>query len=394
MHFTPSFVALAVAVSSVSAAPRFYGKRAASAADILVYTFADVLEQLESSFYTQALAKFQPADFTAAGYTSPELTVQQFTNIQRDESTHSSVLQDAIKSFGASPLTSCAFNFDSVLTDVATMAATARLVENVGVGAYLGGAVLISDPVLLDAAASILTVEARHQTVLNIFSGSGSAIPAAFDIALSPSEVLAIAGSFLSGCDVGIPANPSLSVTNTGGVGPGTSLTFASPALNGSTSGFFCQMMVGGEPFSRTFPIDNCVVPSDLNGPVALFITSDGQPLLNNVPDRATKQLIAGPTMAFIDSSPELLGGLTRNTASGQAPVSTSTSTISPAEASAVLAGASSTGAASAPSSTSTSAPSSSSAAVGSTFIGVKGGPNTFTGETPGGIVVNGWMGI
>lgn len=153
-------------------------------------------------------------------------------------------------------------------------------------------------------------------------------------------------------------------------------------------------MIVGGEPFSRTFPIDNCVVPTDLNGPVAIFITSDGQPLLNNVPDRATTQLIAGPTMAFIDSSPELLGGLTRGTASGQAPASTSTSTISPAEASAVLAGASSTdAAASAPSSTSTSAPSSSSPAVDATFVGTQGGPNMFTGTTPGGVTVNGWMG-
>ena len=48
------------------------------------------------------------------------------------------------------------------------MAATARVVEAVGVGAYLGGATLITDPVLLDSAGSILTVEARHQTILNI----------------------------------------------------------------------------------------------------------------------------------------------------------------------------------------------------------------------------------
>lgn len=94
------------------------------------------------------------------------------------------------------------------------MAATARLVENVGVGAYLGGAILISDPVLLDSAASILTVEARHQTILNILSGSGSAIPASFDIALSPSEVLAIAGPFVSGCDVGIPGKYSWKFTS------------------------------------------------------------------------------------------------------------------------------------------------------------------------------------
>lgn len=86
------------------------------------------------------------------------------------------------------------------------MAATARIVENVGVAAYSGGAILLTDPVLLGAAASILTVEARHQTVLNILSGGGTAIPAAFDIALTPSEVLALASPFIDGpCDLGIP---------------------------------------------------------------------------------------------------------------------------------------------------------------------------------------------
>ena len=81
------------------------------------------------------------------------------------------------------------------------MAATARVVENLGVAAYLGGASLVSDPVLLTAAASILTVEARHQTILNVLNG-GSAIPQAFDIAFTPSEVLAIASPFISGCEI------------------------------------------------------------------------------------------------------------------------------------------------------------------------------------------------
>jgi hypothetical protein len=86
------------------------------------------------------------------------------------------------------------------------MAATARVVEAVGVGAYLGGATLITDPVLLDSAGSILTVEARHQTILNILSSTGTAVPSAFDIALTPSEVLALAGPFIDGpCDLGIP---------------------------------------------------------------------------------------------------------------------------------------------------------------------------------------------
>lgn len=55
--------------------------------------FADVLEQLEASFYTQALAKFQSQDFLDAGFSSSTVAIEQFTAIQIDESTHSSVLQ-------------------------------------------------------------------------------------------------------------------------------------------------------------------------------------------------------------------------------------------------------------------------------------------------------------
>jgi hypothetical protein len=390
MHFTSSFVALlAAAPFLVSAAPMRLKKRVASASDILVFQFADVLEQLESQFYSQGLAKFQTSDFTTAGFSSSQLAIQQIQAIALDESTHDTVLQAAIQSFGAQPITSCKFNFDSVLTDVSTMAATARVVENVGVGAYLGGATLLDDPVLLDSAASILTVEARHQTILNILSGTGSAIPSAFDIPLKPAEVLAIAGSFFDGpCDVGITANPSLAITNTGSVGPGTQLSFSSPAITSAndTSSFFCQMMLGGQPFSITLPYDNCVVPQGVNGPVAIFITSDDQPLINNVRDRATTQLVAGPTMAFIDSEPEMIGELVRSNGSS-AIASTSTATISPAQASAVISAAGS----SATSSSSSSGSSNSTTPVSD----LSSGPNTFVGSSgDGSITVDGWTNL
>lgn len=134
------------------------------------------------------------------------MPIEQFLVIQEDEASHSTVLQSVLKSLNQEPITSCKFNFDAVLKDVATMATVARVVELVGVGAYLGAAPLVKDPSLLVAAGSILTVEARHQTILNIMSSNGTAIPSAFDIGLTPNEVLALASPFFDGpCDLGVP---------------------------------------------------------------------------------------------------------------------------------------------------------------------------------------------
>ena len=86
------------------------------------------------------------------------------------------------------------------------MAATARVVEAAGVGAYIGGSILLTDGALLAAAASILGPEARHNSVLNILSGTGTAVSSAFDLALTPNEVLSIAAPFFDGpCDLGVP---------------------------------------------------------------------------------------------------------------------------------------------------------------------------------------------
>lgn len=396
MRFSTSIVALAVPLAAYAAPIRNPSKRAAAALDVTVLQFADVLEQLESQFYQAGLQKFQDSDFSAAGFSASTLATQQITTIQSDESTHASVLEAELTAVGASPVSGCTFNFDSALTDVATMAATARVVENLGVAAYLGAASLLTDPQLLEAAGSILTVEARHQTILNILSGTGTAIPSAFDLAMTPSEVLAIASPFISGCDLGLPANPTLTVTNTGPIGQGTSLTFSSSALNSSVdlSNAACQMMVGGNPIAISLPYNQCVVPNTVNGPVAIYVTSDNDPLQNNVVNRAgANNVLAGPTLAFIDAQPETLGTMVRASSNNAGSASsTTTQTISPDAAASIVA--SGTSVSSSADATST-ASSSSSNSVNNSNDPSAPFRDEFTGPAPGGAIsVIGWSNI
>lgn len=55
--------------------------------------FADVLEQLESQFYAEALLAFKESDFTAAGFSNPQIAIEQFLSIQKDEETHARTLE-------------------------------------------------------------------------------------------------------------------------------------------------------------------------------------------------------------------------------------------------------------------------------------------------------------
>ncbi|KAK7061305.1 ferritin-like domain-containing protein [Favolaschia claudopus] len=310
-------------------------RRAASANDALVFQFANVLEQLETEFYAQGIKKFQDSDFQAAGFSSSVLVSQALSTIQGDEAIHTTVIQQALKDNGADPLI-CKFKFGDALKDVPTMAATARAVELVGVAAYLGGATIIDDPVLLDAAASILTVEARHQTVLNIMSGSGSSIPAAFDIALTPPEVLSIAGGFIDGdCNTGITPANTLTITNTNPQ-VGDLLQFQATNITG-TDGLFCNMMLGGMPFALSLPLDQCNIPPGVNGPVMVWVTNDPTPLINNVVDRDTITQVAGPAIIFVDTQPEMLGQMVRGSGSNSGATSTETTTISPEEAGKII---------------------------------------------------------
>jgi len=68
--------------------------------------------------------------------------------------------------------------------------------ENTGVSAYDGAAASIVSVDLLNAAGTIVAVEARHASYLNLVSGEVP-FPAAFETPLTPAEVLAAAGPLI-----------------------------------------------------------------------------------------------------------------------------------------------------------------------------------------------------
>jgi hypothetical protein len=309
MRFSTAFPLATVLLTPlvVSAAPL---KRGANANDVLVLRFAGVLEALETKFYQTVLDKFKADDFTNAGFASGTGAVQQFQLFESEESTHDTTLTALLQGIGASPIEGCQFDVSSLTTDVSTAVSSAREVEHTGVGAYLGAANLLTDPHLLTDAASILSIEARHSTVLNMFSRATTA-PEAFDIPMSPSEVLAIVSPVISGCDVGINANQPLTITNTGTLTAGTVLTFKSPAFS-STQGLSCQILAGGASEATVLPADQCAVPANVNGQVLVFVTQSNSPLSGDVINREVQTVEAGPAIAFFDEQDDQTSDLIR----------------------------------------------------------------------------------
>lgn len=127
-----------------------------------------------------------------------------------------------------------------------------------------------------------------------------------------------------------------------------------------------------------SLPYNACNVPASVNGPVAIWVTTDVTPMAGNVVDRdASKFLVAGPALAFIDIKPEALGALVRTSSSGSSNGTATTEDISPSEASGVA----------------SSGNSSDSSSGGSS--GGSAGPNLSTGSSSDGLMdVVGWTNL
>ncbi len=166
----------ALAAGGAGRPPAKFGK-----GDVGILNYALTLEYLEAAFYNGATA----ANLALSPQASAFLKV-----VTTDENAHVKFLKKALGSKAAKEPT---FNFKGANTSVETFMKTAEVLENTGVHAYLGQVLNIKTPAYVAAAGSILTIEARHASVIGLLndpSGASIAPNGPFDTPLTAAAVL------------------------------------------------------------------------------------------------------------------------------------------------------------------------------------------------------------
>jgi hypothetical protein len=125
--------------------------------DLKILEFALTLEYLEAAFYKLAVGN---------GALSGDAS--QFAQlVALHEQTHVEILKKVIKqATGKKAPASPSFDFMGTTDDQTKFIQTAFTLENTGVHAYLGQAGNLKSKVLLGAAATIVTTEARHAAAI------------------------------------------------------------------------------------------------------------------------------------------------------------------------------------------------------------------------------------
>jgi Ferritin-like domain len=149
--------------------------------DIGILNYALTLEYLERAFYNEATAHHKITSRQLAAF---------LRTVTRDERAHVAFLKRAL---GRHAVKEPKFNFMGIPKDQAKFAATAQVLENTGVHAYLGQAGNIRKPAYLLAAAEIVTIEARHAGAIGLINdptGKAIAPDGPFDVPYPAQKVL------------------------------------------------------------------------------------------------------------------------------------------------------------------------------------------------------------
>ena len=167
---------------------------AAEGTDGDILNFALTLEYLEATFYERGNA-------TNAITDSRERDI--FATIQKDEEAHVQALTDTLNKLGVAPVAKPTITFPAAtFATRESYLKLAMVFENTGVGAYLGQAGSITNKEILQAAAGIFGIEARHAALIGVISGAtpeGGVYKGATETAIPKGDVLAAVMPFLGG---------------------------------------------------------------------------------------------------------------------------------------------------------------------------------------------------
>lgn len=164
--------------------------------DIAVLQFAYALEQLEADFYTRVVANF-----------SSSLSASE-QSVLGDIKNHEVIHREALKAvLGSSNDFTVHTTYGGLnFSDRASVLATAKTFEDLGVAAYNGAAQYLSSTTNLLVAGKIVSVEARHASAIRDLiapktasqgdSGTSFA-PKSFDDVFSPGKVKTAAQMFV-----------------------------------------------------------------------------------------------------------------------------------------------------------------------------------------------------
>ncbi len=161
--------------------------------DTAILNYAYALEQLEAAFYTQVIAN------PYAGISALEKSY--LTDIRDHEIAH----REFFKTFLADKaIDSLEVDFSSIdFSSRDSVLATAKAFEDLGVSAYNGAGFLIKEAGYLVVAGKIVSVEARHAALIRDLISNGTFADSTvvdaqgLDTSRSPSQVLAIAGTYI-----------------------------------------------------------------------------------------------------------------------------------------------------------------------------------------------------
>lgn len=159
--------------------------------DVAVLNYALTLEYLEAEFYRQG---------NAANLLSGQ-EAEYLQQIGADEDAHVTALTETITQLGGTPVAAPSVNFMDSFANRNAYLTTSHTFENLGVAAYLGAAGFIESKEILQAAAGIFGVEARHAAVVgNLLElePEGGVYMGATETPQTMAQVLEAAGPFIT----------------------------------------------------------------------------------------------------------------------------------------------------------------------------------------------------